>query len=101
MSCAKRELAEETGYEAARWHALGTFPADGNHGAGNAHLFLAEGARKVGDTVSDDLEEQEVVLLRRDQVAKALLEGEFKVLSWTTVMALALAYLAEAERGKA
>ena len=90
LACAKRELSEETGYEAARWQSLGTFPADGNHGAGIAHLFLATGARHVKDTVSDDLEEQELVLLSRDDVSKALMAGEFKVLSWTTVIALTL-----------
>jgi 8-oxo-dGTP pyrophosphatase MutT (NUDIX family) len=93
LSCAKRELAEETGYEATQWHALGMFPADGNHGAGNAHLFLAEGAWKVRETISDDLEEQEMVLLSRAQVVEALLRGEFKVLSWTTVMAMACVLL--------
>ncbi len=98
LACAKRELAEETGCEASQWHALGTFPADGNHGAGSAHLFLAEGARKVSDTISDDLEEQEIVFLSRNQVVKAMLRGEFKVLSWTTVMAMALAHLGEREK---
>jgi hypothetical protein len=44
----------------------------------------------VKDTESDDLEEQELVLLSRDDVSKALMAGEFKVLSWTTVIALTL-----------
>ena len=90
MDCARRELAEETGCEAIRWQNLGTYPADGNHGAGNAHLFLAAGARRTADVRSDDLEEQEIVLLSREDVIKALAAGEFKVLSWATVMAMAL-----------
>jgi len=39
---------------------------------------------------SDDLEEQELLLLSRAQVEAALRAGEFKVLAWATIMALAL-----------
>ncbi len=90
LSAAQRELTEETGYEAHQWTLLGGFPVDGNHGAGRAYLFLASGARHVIDTVSDDLEEQQFVLLSEEDVKKALKAGEFKVLSWASTMALAL-----------
>lgn len=90
LEAAKRELREETGYEAVRWSSLGTFPVDGNHGAGKAHLFLATGGRKTAKTISDDLEEQELTLLTNGEVEQALWAGEFKVLSWSTLMAMAL-----------
>ena len=95
LPAARRELDEEMGYAANEWVDLGTFPVDGNHGAGKAHLFLALGAEKKRDVVSDDLEEQEPVLLSSDEVRTALSLGEFKVLSWTAVMALALLRLEE------
>lgn len=90
LACAKRELREELGYEAAEWIHLGSFPCDGNHGNGTANLFLARGAHKVGETIADDLEEQEIVTLTRNEMMQALLNGEFKVLSWSTAVALAL-----------
>ena len=90
LVCAKRELREELGYEAKQWISLGTFPCDGNHGGGFAHLFLACEAHQVGEIIADDIEEQEVVVLTRTEMMQALLDGEFKVLSWSTAVALSL-----------
>lgn len=90
--CARRELREELGYEAEELISLGRFPCDGNHGNGHANLFLARKARKVGEIIADDLEEQEIVPLHRSELQHALLNGEFKVLSWSTAVALALLY---------
>jgi ADP-ribose pyrophosphatase len=90
LAAAQRELLEETGYAADEWLALGSFPIDGNRGAGAGHLFLARGARPVADIHADDLEEQELLLLSRGEVAQALAQGEFKVMPWAANVALAL-----------
>jgi ADP-ribose pyrophosphatase len=90
LAAAKREVLEETGYEAADWRSLGTYQVDGNRGVARAHLFLARGARRVAEPDADDLEEQQVVLLTRAEVEAALTAGEFEVLPWAAVMALAL-----------
>jgi ADP-ribose pyrophosphatase len=45
---------------------------------------------KVADVVSDDLEAQEFVLLTRSEIETALDNGDFKVLAWSAIMALAL-----------
>jgi ADP-ribose pyrophosphatase len=90
LECAKREMREELGYEAEQWISLGSFPCDGNHGNGTAHLFLARKARRVGEIIADDLEEQEVIILKKEELKQALLKGEFKVLSWSTAVALSL-----------
>lgn len=90
LTCAKRELREELGYEANEWTHLGTFPCDGNHGNGTAHLYLARGAHKVGEIIADDLEAQEIVILTRNEMMNAVTKGEFKVLSWSTAVAIAL-----------
>jgi ADP-ribose pyrophosphatase len=95
LVAAQRELQEESGYIATDWESLGKYAVDGNRGAGVAHLFLARQARFVGKGKSDDLEAQELVLLSVDEVRRALHAGEFKVLAWATVMALALLRLAE------
>ena len=90
LVAAKRELLEETGYEAAEWLALGRYPVDGNRGAGIAYPFLATGARRVAEIDADDLEEQELLLLSRAEVGTALAAGEFKLLPWAVAVALAL-----------
>ncbi len=90
LSAAKRELLEETGYEAARWEHLGQFVVDGNRGNGRAHFFLARDARRVTDIDADDLEEQVLLRLSRPEVEAAVARGAFKVLPWQAVMALAL-----------
>jgi len=90
---AKRELLEETGYESAEWISLGRYAVDGNRGAGVANFFLALNARQIQARHADDLEEQVQVLLTRDEIEQAIANGEFKVLAWSAIMALALLYL--------
>ncbi len=93
LTAAKRELQEETGYEAPNWIVLGNYAVDGNRGVATAYFFLATEAKFVGKGVSDDLEAQELLLLSHDEVKTALLAGEFKVLPWAALVALALQYL--------
>lgn len=93
LAAARRELLEETGYEATEWRPLGRYVVDGNRGCGVGHLFLALGARRVAEPDADDLEEQELLLLTRTEVEAALLAGELEVLSWAAAAALALVAL--------
>jgi len=92
LAAAQRELLEETGYEAPDWINLGHYGVDGNRGAGMAYLFLARYACRVTEADADDLEDQELLHLSHSEVEAALAAGEFKVLPWTTVVALALLY---------
>lgn len=93
LTAAQRELMEETGHEAEKWVDLGTYTVDANRGAGVANLFLATGAKRVAEPNSDDLEEQELVLLAREEVQAALAEGKIKILAWAAVVALALQHV--------
>lgn len=90
---AKRELLEETGYAAREWISLGAYSADGNRGCGVANFFLARGAHRVQARNADDLEEQELILLTREETERALAAGEFKVLGWMAIVAFVLAQL--------
>ena len=93
LEAARRELLEETGCIASRWDSLGSYPVDGNRGAGVAHLFLARKARYVQEPAADDWEPQELVLLSGAEVKRALAHGEFRVLPWAAAFALALVKL--------
>jgi len=93
LAGAQRELREETGYEAPAWHLVGRSVVDANRGAGTAHLFLALGAVARHPAQADDLEQQELLLLNRDELEQALDRGEFKVLAWAAAVAMGLRYL--------
>lgn len=93
LEAAQRELLEETGYQASQWISLGHYAVDGNRGAGMAHLFLALDATHVSQPNADDLEELELIKLSRPELEEALATGQFKVLAWAAVVALALRYL--------
>jgi 8-oxo-dGTP pyrophosphatase MutT (NUDIX family) len=93
LTAAMRELLEETGYESSDWLNLGNYRVDGNHGAGMAHLYLARQAQYVTEPHSDDLEEQQLLHLNQAEMEAALVGGEFKILAWTTVVALAFRHL--------
>lgn len=80
LHAAQRELREETGCAAAERLPLGSYAVDGNRGA-----------RAVVAPNADDLEEQELLFLSRDEVEAALRAGEFKLLPWAAIVALALA----------
>jgi ADP-ribose pyrophosphatase len=92
-AAARRELQEEMGCEAEELVSLGNYAVDGNRGAGTAHLFLARGAQKTREPIVDDLEEQELLAMTRDDVRTALARGEFRILSWAAAASLALLYL--------
>jgi ADP-ribose pyrophosphatase len=93
LRAAQRELLEETGYAANEWHAIGRGVVDANRGAGTAHFFLALNAEPLGARHVDDLEQQELLLLSRQEIEQALDRGEFKVVAWAAVVALGLRYL--------
>ncbi len=97
LVAAQRELLEETGYKAMNWTHLGNYVVDGNRGAGTAHFYLARGAVPITEPVSDDLEEQEMLLLEPPRVERAIARGECKLLPWVACFLLALDFLRRAE----
>lgn len=97
LDAAKRELLEEMGYEAPEWIDLGSHILDPNRGIATMHLFLALNAKQVAEPTSDDLEDQELLLLSRSEIENALKAGEFKILAWSAVVAMSLNYLNDSE----
>jgi ADP-ribose pyrophosphatase len=93
LEAAKRELLEETGYQASEWVNLGSHILDPNRGIATMHLFLALQADQITQPDSDDLEDQELLLLTQSEIENALKAGEFKILAWSAVVAMSLNYL--------
>jgi ADP-ribose pyrophosphatase len=98
---AQRELLEETGYVASEWIDLGHYPVEGNRGVGTAHFYLALGAQRVAERDADDLEEQELLLLSHEEMVEALDTGQFKLLPWVSIVALALRHPSAVRTGTA
>lgn len=98
LKAAKRELLEEMGYSSINWVDLGSHILDPNRGVATMHLFLALDAQQEAEPKSDDLEDQELIVLSRTELETALRAGEFKVLAWSAVVALSLYYLSSLEK---
>lgn len=99
LEAARRELREETGYEADEWRSLGRFTVDGNYGVSTEHAFLATNARRVGDAGMaghDDLEEIELLTLPLADAVALIGRGEVAQLSSTAALALAALELSSA-----
>jgi ADP-ribose pyrophosphatase len=67
LACARRELAEETGFGAAEWEKLGEFYTAPGFADERIHLFLA---RKLTPAVERP-DEDELINLRRIPLARA------------------------------
>ncbi len=93
LAAAQRELLEETGYESPDWVSLGSYLVDPNRGIATGHLFLARQARYVTPRDADDLEEQDLLLLTREEVEAVLERGEIKIMAWAATVAFALRHL--------
>jgi ADP-ribose pyrophosphatase len=87
---ARRELLEETGYEATRWQSLGSFIVDSNYGLNTEHMYVARDARQVREPNSGDLEEIAIELHTTDEIIAALRSGEVAQLSSAAALGVAL-----------
>lgn len=94
--CARRELLEETGYEARTLAHIGwIFPSPG-YVDERIELFYAETAHAAQDTNPDEDESVEVVLLDRDEIMKRIRE---KTINDSKTLAAWVQYLAVVEAG--
>jgi ADP-ribose pyrophosphatase len=93
LQAARRELLEETGYEAQEWVPLGEYLVGPNRGIAMGYPFLARGAAWRQPPASDDLEEQTLLVLDRATLEAALDQGEFKILAWAHAVGMALRVL--------
>ena len=75
LTAARRELLEETGYEAEDFRLLAVTHDDGNRGMSLGHHFLATGLHQVAEPDAGDLAEVKPVLMTPDELRRALLSG--------------------------
>ncbi len=89
LVAAQRELMEETGYSSDEWQSLGSLIPHTNYGCGRIHFFFVANAKQVAKPHSQDLEDMEIILLDKVEVANAIKNGE--IISVGTIAALSLA----------
>jgi ADP-ribose pyrophosphatase len=85
---ARRELLEETGFEANAWTYLGGFVVNANQGGAVSHMFHATGCRPIASPRADDLEDSEIMLLRRDELLAAIGQGEIHILTQIALVSM-------------
>lgn len=73
---ARRELREETGYEADTLELLGVVEPNPALQGNRSYTFFAPNARLAGSTSFDDLEDLEVALVKKEDVTALVDEGE-------------------------
>jgi 8-oxo-dGTP pyrophosphatase MutT (NUDIX family) len=74
-SAARRELLEETGYEAGELERLVTLEANPALQNNRVHTYVARGVKKVADPRFDENEELEVVLVPKKHLAEIMDQG--------------------------
>ncbi|MEB3289549.1 MAG: NUDIX hydrolase [Leptolyngbya sp.] len=72
----RREIQEETGYAAATWHSLGTFPLAPGYSDELIYAFLATDLEPVEALEGDEDEDMEVLLMTPDQLEQEIMAGE-------------------------
>jgi ADP-ribose diphosphatase len=98
---ARRELFEETGFEANAWTYLGGFVVNANQGGAVSHMFHATGCRRIAAPASDDLEESEILILTRAELLAAIGPGEIHILTQIALVSMVWqAEIAKALTGK-
>lgn len=75
LECARRELREETGFEADEWRHLGVMHPCIGYSDERIEIFLARGLHHVGASL-DDGEFLELLMLDPDESERAIRAGE-------------------------
>lgn len=75
--CAKRELLEETGYQAAKWRSLGFIYASPGVLDEKLHLFVAENLTP-GEARPEPDEQLEPVIVKLDEAIRMCLDGTIR-----------------------
>jgi len=77
VEAAKRELREETGYQAEEWKEIATFHANPARQTNRVHCFLARGLKQVGAPSLDASEEITFAFAAPEEIVRQIGTGEF------------------------
>lgn len=89
----RRELLEESGYEAAAFRHLGSFFDNGNQRGSLGSYFCATHCSFVAEANSGDLEQMEIRLMSPDAIDTAIVKGDVTVVHHLAAWALARPYM--------
>lgn len=89
---AKRELLEETGFEARRWMRLGDFTCMPGKTRNRVHCFLAEGL-KEGKPSFDEGEDIEVLKIPIKRISSEIERGKIRCAETLAALVLAKKYI--------
>lgn len=92
LTCARRELREETGFEAADWRHLGVFHPCIGYSDERIEVFLARGLVEVGNDL-DEEEFLEVLSLSVQAVEQGVLDGRITDAKTIAALFMALPHL--------
>lgn len=92
LCCARRELREETGYEARDWKHVGVMHPCIGYSDERIEVFVARGLSHVGH-VRDEGEFLEVLSLRPEQAEAAIRAGEITDAKTITALFMSLPHL--------
>ncbi|MGI6229531.1 MAG: NUDIX hydrolase [Tractidigestivibacter sp.] len=95
LAAARRELREETGYEADQWTHLLTIPSWATLSDDLAYLYLAQGCRRVGSQELDETEALSVETHSPSEMRELARAGKLQ-----QVVHVAALYLAEEALGR-
>ena len=95
---AKRELMEETGYEAGEWQAMGSFFDDSNRGMSLGHYFFATDLRQVAEPYAGDLDEVRPIVLTPAELRAAIHHGRVGSAGVVAAMMLGLEWMENGAR---
>jgi len=90
VDAARRELREETGYEAEAFELVSVVEPNPALQGNRCYTFLARGARATGQTAFDDVEDLETVLVPRTELGRLVDDG---VITHALVVVALEAYL--------
>lgn len=105
LQAAKRELQEELGMQSENWVSLGSYRVAVNRGGGTTYAFLAGNSRPIQAASNEkhdstfaigESEKQKRVVLSREALLGALLNGEFAEIKWTATIALSILKMQQA-----
>jgi ADP-ribose pyrophosphatase len=95
LTTARRELREETGFEAEEWSQLGTLNVSSAKADTHAFPFLARNARQVTQPKPDVTEDLEVVLVPISSLIAHIRQGEIRDSNSLATCFLALLHLGQ------